>query len=166
MHINSPSMLLTAALLLVACTVCDRVTKHAAGSLRGKPPVQIAGGVVTLSYAENRGAMLSIGAGLPERTRFMIFTAGVGVILAVVAGVLIFGAALRPPLGIALSLILAGGGSNLFDRLSNDGRVVDFVTLGAGGLRTGIFNLADCAIMFGASLLLFTIIRQQRPHRA
>ena len=78
-----------------------------------------------------------------------------------IAGVILFSSALSRPLVIALSLILAGGGSNLFDRLSNDGRVVDFVILGAAGLRTGIFNLADVAIMLGASLFLLTMVRQK-----
>jgi lipoprotein signal peptidase len=36
---------------------------------------------------------------------------------------------------------------------------VDFVTLGAGGIRTGIFNVADVAIMSGALLFLVTLIR-------
>jgi signal peptidase II len=164
MIINRRSRLVMAALILVLCALCDRASKHAAGSLRGRPPLQIAGGAIALSYAENRGAMLSIGAGLPERTRFLIFTAGVGVLLAGVAGVLLFATALSRPLAVSLSLILAGGGSNLFDRLSNEGRVVDFVTLGVGEFRTGIFNFADIAIMLGASLLLATLIRKQSPH--
>jgi signal peptidase II len=166
MHFTSPSTLLTAVLLLVLCTACDRGAKDAAKSLRGRPPLEIAGGFITLSYAENRGAMLSMGAGLPQTTRFLIFTAGVAVLLAGIAVVILFAATLSRPLVIALSLILAGGGCNLFDRVSNDGRVVDFVTLSAGGLRTGIFNLADVAIMLGASLFLFTIIRRQNPQKA
>ena len=166
MHITRPSTLLVAALLLVLCTVCDRGAKHAAESLRGKPPREIAGGFVTLSYAENRGAMLSLGSGLPERARFLIFTAGVGLVLAGIAGAILFGATLSRSLVIALSLILAGGGNNLFDRLSHGGRVVDFVTVGAGGIRTGIFNLADVAIMFGASLFLVTMIRQRSARAA
>ena len=166
MHINSPSTLLVAALVLVLCTVCDRAAKHAADSLRGKPPREIAGGLMTLSYAENRGAMLSLGAGLPEGPRFLILTAGVGLVLTAIAGVILFAGTLSRPLVIALSLILAGGGSNLFDRFANNGRVVDFVTLGAGGIRTGIFNLADVAIMFGASLFLVTMIRRQSARTA
>ena len=165
MHINRPSTLLTAALLLVLCTMCDREAKHAAESLRGKRPLELAGGFVTLSYAENRGAMLSIGAGLPERTRFLIFTAGVGILLAGIAGAILFASGLSRPLVIALSLILAGGGGNLFDRLSHDGRVVDFVTLGAGGFRTGIFNIADVAIMLGAALFLLTVTRSRNPQK-
>jgi signal peptidase II len=163
MRPNRSSVLLTAALILAACIACDRGAKHAAESLRGNPPVRLAWGFVTLSYAENQGAMLSVGAGLPERTRFLLFTAGVGIILAGIAGVILFSASLPRTLVIALSLILGGGGSNLFDRLSHGGRVVDFVILGAGGIRTGIFNLADVAIILGAALMLTTFFRQGRP---
>ena len=56
---------------------------------------------------------------------------------------------------IALSFICAGGFSNLFDRIAYNGYVVDFFNIGINGLRTGIFNVADVAIMAGAFLLLF-----------
>ena len=164
MRINRPSMLLTAALVLGVCIAGDRLSKNAAESLRAAPPVRLAGGLVTLAYAENTGAMLSIGAGLPEGTRFLLFTAGVGVLLAGIALAILFSRSLTRRLMIALSLVLAGGGSNLFDRLTHGGRVVDFVILGTGGFRTGIFNLADVAIMAGASLMLYTFLRQRRPH--
>jgi signal peptidase II len=36
-----------------------------------------------------------------------------------------------------------------------DGRVIDFLNVGIGGLRTGIFNVADVAIMVGVALFLF-----------
>ena len=166
MAVRRPSMLIGAALLIAACVACDRGTKSAAAQLRGEPPVSYAGGTMTLSYAENRGVMLSLGAGLPERTRFLLFTAGVGVLLAGIAGFLLFSPGLTRSHVAALSLILAGGGSNLYDRLSHDGRVVDFVTLGAGGIRTGIFNLADLAIIAGASLLAITMFRQQRAEKS
>lgn len=163
MQLNRRSTLLLGGLLLALCVVCDRAAKDAAESLRGRPPVEIAGGIITLSYAENSGALMSIGAGLPEKTRFLIFTAGVGVLLAGITGVLMFASGLPKALVIAFSLILAGGGSNLFDRISNDGRVVDFIMLGAGVFRTGIFNLADVAIVLGASVLLLTMARRKPP---
>ena len=50
---------------------------------------------------------------------------------------------------IAVSFILAGGIGNLIDRVSNHGLVTDFINLGIGPLRTGIFNVADVAVMFG-----------------
>jgi signal peptidase II len=45
---------------------------------------------------------------------------------------------------------LAGGIGNLLGRLSNNGLVTDFINIGIGQLRTGVFNVADMAITFGA----------------
>ena len=47
----------------------------------------------------------------------------------------------------------AGGTSNLIDRAAR-GIVVDFINVGVGSLRTGIFNVADLAIVFGFALVL------------
>ena len=60
------------------------------------------------------------------------------------------------------NLFLAGGASNWVDRLVH-GRVVDFLNLGIGPLRTGVFNVADVAIMAGLGLLLWAQLIQDRP---
>ena len=54
---------------------------------------------------------------------------------------------------LGLWLLFAGGFSNLVDRVVH-GRVVDFLNVGIGPVRTGIFNVADMAIMLGVALLL------------
>ncbi len=54
--------------------------------------------------------------------------------------------------------MIGGGLSNLFDRLP-DGRVTDYVVLSAGPLRTGVFNLADAAILAGAFVWLWDALR-------
>ncbi|MEN8162170.1 MAG: signal peptidase II [Myxococcota bacterium] len=55
---------------------------------------------------------------------------------------------------VALGLVAGGGFANWLDRVLGDGSVTDFVSLGVGALRTGIFNLADVAIVLGVLLLL------------
>jgi signal peptidase II len=60
----------------------------------------------------------------------------------------------HPVIVLGVTLILGGGIGNLIDRLVNDGHVVDFLNIGIGGLRTGVFNVADVAIMAGPVLLL------------
>ena len=50
--------------------------------------------------------------------------------------------------------VLGSTGSVRIDRLVHDGRVTDFVSVGVGGLRTGIFNFADVAVVGGMLLLL------------
>ena len=42
----------------------------------------------------------------------------------------------------------------------HDGAVTDFVSIGVGSLRTGIFNLADLAVVAGVCLLLLSTGRE------
>jgi signal peptidase II len=58
---------------------------------------------------------------------------------------------------LAFGLIAGGGFANWLERIRGDGSVTDFVSLGLGPLRTGIFNVADVAIVAG--LLLFFFVR-------
>ncbi len=68
-----------------------------------------------------------------------------------------------PPLSvIAWSLVLSGGIGNLLDRLLHDGRVIDFMNVGIGSLRTGIFNVADVCIMIGISLVVLDVLQRPR----
>ena len=59
-----------------------------------------------------------------------------------------------------VALVAGGGIGNWLDRLLNQGTVTDFVSLGVGPLRTGIFNLADVAVMAGVALLLLSFRRK------
>jgi signal peptidase II len=52
-------------------------------------------------------------------------------------------------------LLCAGGIGNLLDRVRYDGYVTDFLNMSIGPLRTGIFNLADVALMAGIVLFMF-----------
>ena len=58
---------------------------------------------------------------------------------------------------IALSLILAGGISNLVDRILRGG-VVDFIEI----KHFAIFNIADCYIVLGWILLVVFLIKFQK----
>lgn len=139
------------ALVTIALVVgLDRFTKRlAVDALRFAPPRAYLGGLVRLLYAENTGAFLSLGADLPETVRFLVFGVGVTIGLAVAAWYLWKGAP-DSPLRLALvSMIVGGGIGNLVDRLANHGRVVDFMVIGLGPARTGVFNVADFAITTG-----------------
>ena len=105
-------------------------------------------------------AVLSLGAGLPAWGRTAVFVFGTALLLIGCAV-----AALRhrwpAPSLVGLALVLGGGASNLVDRVAR-GAVIDFLNVGVGSLRTGIFNVADMAIVLGIGLLLFT---HDRPRR-
>ena len=155
-----------AALLVgvVATIGCDRVTKHiATATLAGEPGRSYLADTIRLEYVENTGGFLSLGASLPSSARTALFTIGTGIMLLVLVG-----AAVRFRwhgwLLIGTSLVLAGGASNWVDRLVR-GSVVDFMNIGVGPLRTGIFNVADMAIMVGVVVLLLAQSRQSHDAR-
>lgn len=151
-----------AVLVLVASTVgCDAVTKRlAAESLAGFPAQSFLGDTVRLTYVENAGGFLNLGATLPPWARMTVFTVAVGAFLLLMVAAA-WRSGWRQWHTVALSLLIAGGFSNWVDRL-NDGRVVDFLNVGIGALRTGIFNVADVAITVGVALFLFAETRASR----
>lgn len=157
------SRLVVTLALVLATLGCDHATKRAAAAaLKGEPARSFLGGLVRLQYAENAGAFLGLGAGLPEPARLAVLALGNATLLLLLCGLLWRSARLGRRELLALGLLLAGGLSNLLDRLAGGGVVVDFLNVGVGGLRTGIFNVADVAITAGALLLLFTALRAPR----
>jgi signal peptidase II len=154
---------LVVAITLLSCVGCDQATKAVAKEYLPRHQVMsFALDTVRLQYAENTGAFLSIGSTLPERARTVLFTVGIGAMVFGILGYLLFVSALPRPTAIALSLIAGGGLSNLIDRLVFGGYVVDFLNIGLGSLRTGIFNVADVAIMVGGLDFVLRSLRHER----
>lgn len=134
----------------------DQLTKiWAVATLQGGPRYSFLFDTVRIAYKENIGAFLGLGSGLDPHLRFLIFTALVGIFLFGLFIYLLVAKQMDSFSLWALSLIFAGGFSNFIDRATNEGAVVDFLNMGIGGLRTGIFNIADVYIMIGAGLVIF-----------
>jgi signal peptidase II len=149
------------------CVGCDQATKRvAADVLKDSATLSFLGDSFRLTYVENSGAFLGLGGGWPEPVRWLVFT---GVALAVVAAsagwvVTQWRRDQQNSLAVwAMVLIAAGGMGNLVDRILRDGRVIDFMNLGLGRVRTGIFNVADVQIMLGLGLLLLGRNRMAAP---
>jgi signal peptidase II len=145
-------------LIAISATIgCDRVTKHVAATrLSGGPGRSFLADTFRLEYAENTGAFLSLGADWPRPIQTAVFGAGNALLLAIFVVVVRRGWPTRTLLGV--SLLVGGGVSNLLDRIVH-GAVVDFMNVGIGPLRTGIFNVADMAIMLGVGIALFETFR-------
>ena len=159
----APQLLLAA--VLVTTIGCDRVTKRLASeTLAGEPDRSFLAGTVRVAYAENTGGFLSIGAGWPAPGRTAVFVVMTGALLTLM-GVAIVRARWQGASLIGATLFLAGGSSNWIDRVVH-GRVVDFLNLGIGPLRTGVFNVADVAIMGGLGLLLWAQLIEERRRQA
>jgi signal peptidase II len=136
--------------VLFSCIGCDQVTKDIAGQTLPKSEIiSFASGILRLQYCENPGAFLGFGANAPESFRYWAFTLTVFCFLSGLLAYAIFSKASTADRIVALSLVAGGGFGNLIDRICNDGRVIDFMNVGIGPLRTGIFNVADIAILIG-----------------
>ena len=152
---------LLAVLIVMTGVGCDQATKQiAAQQLRGVPPISFMQDLVRLHYAENQGAFLGLGNSLSPEVRFWLLTVATAGLLLGLAIFLIVQWNMPRLSFIALSCVLAGGLGNMIDRLVHDGRVIDFLNLGLGSLRTGIFNIADVAITGGVVLLWVASFRK------
>lgn len=145
------------AMVLVSCIGCDQVTKQlAVAQLKGQPARTYWGGTVRLEYAENPGAFLGLGGQLPPAARWVMTVVCNGIMTAVIFMLLVARRQVSLATFAAAALLLAGAVGNLIDRMRCDGLVIDFLNLGVGPLRTGIFNVADVAITAGAICLAVT----------
>lgn len=141
--------------VLVGCVGCDQISKAAARAyLPGTGTHSYLGDTFRLQYAENPGAFLSFGAGLSANARYAIFTLGLGALTAALVGWAACARQLEWPQRLCLAVIGASGAANIIDRIRYGGAVTDFLNLGIGSLRTGIFNLADVTLIFGVLGLL------------
>jgi signal peptidase II len=139
--------------ILVACLACDQATKSAAvARLPEGRRLSFLGDCLRLERVRNPGSFLGLGEGLPAAARTVIFTWGVGAIV-LAAMVVAFRRGASTRTACATALVAAGGLGNLWDRVVSGGWVTDFMNLGVGWLRTGIFNAADLAIVAGVVLL-------------
>ena len=146
-------------LTVLLCVGCDQAAKEIARSHLAKTKaLSFAEDMVRLDYTENRGGVLSFEYCLPQKWRGPTLTVAVATFLGLLMGYLLFVSTLRPLAITALSLICGGALSNLLDRVLFGGSVVDFLSLGWGGFRTAIFNVADAAIVSGTVLLGLGII--------
>ncbi len=143
----------TTLLLLTALAVLvlDQASKYAIRQLllsAGTPSIPLIGGIVKLTYVENRGAAFGL---LQNQSLFFI---AVGVL--VVGGILVgqrFVPAHKTSLAVCLGMQLGGALGNLIDRVRL-GHVFDFVDL----TYWPVFNVADSAIVIGVIILAYHLL--------
>ena len=148
------------AVLMLSCVGCDQATKRLAQfTLKDSKPLSYLSNTFRLEYAENKGAFLSLGSSLPDFERFLVLTLFSSALLIAMSLYVCLSKRMQPAEIAGYGLIIAGGLSNMIDRIFV-GAVVDFMNIGIGSLRTGIFNVADVAIMVGLFAVVFA---QARP---
>jgi signal peptidase II len=158
--------------VFIGQVVFDQWTKQLATEhLKNMPTKSWLSDLFRLQYATNEGAFLSLGASLPPAARYWVLTIGVGLLLLSLCVYALFSEVIwKTKLdGVqvgAYSLIASGGFSNWIDRARFEGSVVDFMNMGLGPLRTGVFNVADLAILGGIGVLFFHGWREEKRLKA
>ena len=156
MHTWSRLLLLLS--LIVSSVGCDQATKAIANAAIGSgPALSYFGDTLRLTYAENPGGFLSVGANLPPALRSVLFGVIPAVVVVGLMVPLVRSHSLSRAEGIALALMVSGALGNLIDRLAL-GAVRDFLNVGIGPVRTGIFNVADVAVTTGVAIFCFLAI--------
>lgn len=149
--------LLLMGFILFATVGCDQATKRMAERhLAGAPVRSMLHDTVRLQYAENTGAFLGFGQRFSNELKRWLFLILPIVTVAGMLFVSLFSHRLSRGQVLCLTLLAAGGLGNLLDRMMLNGKVTDFMNIGMGSLRTGIFNVADVAIMVGVFGLVIT----------
>lgn len=162
---NSRNARVAHFLLALLVFLLDRSTKRlVATRVAMYRHIQIIPGFFRITHTENTGAAFSLFADSPSHWKITALI-GFSVVAMVIVTVLLWKQS--QPLsitGIALSLILGGAVGNLWDRVAS-GRVVDFLLFYVKRYEWPVFNLADSAIVVGASLLVLEILFHKSPEQ-
>ena len=148
-------------ILLLSTAGCDQLTKKVAqAELVSTRPISLLNNLIRLEYAENRGAFLSIGERLPSPILLLFSSLLAGAAIFILVRLSLQNRDVKPSMLVGLSLIAGGSMGNLIDRVLNAGAVVDFLNVGIGQIRTGIFNVADVAILIGVFVLILLMSKK------
>jgi signal peptidase II len=143
----------------VAVIVLDRLTKifirhHVALNFGN---VVVIPNFFSITHVENTGAAFSLFAEWPQRVRVPLLISFSTLAMLVVCYLLWNSVRRFNWTGLALAFILGGAVGNLYDRIRY-GRVTDFLHFYIGPHMWPDFNVADSAIVTGASLLAIDLI--------
>jgi signal peptidase II len=124
--------------------------------------IQIIPGFFRLTHLENRGAAFGLFADSPSPWKIGVLVLFSVIALVVVSALLWKNSHTISITGIGLALILGGAVGNLWDRLTA-GHVTDFLLFYIGRYQWPAFNVADSAIVVGATLLVYEIVFTKGP---
>jgi signal peptidase II len=132
----------------------DRITKIIAVKYLNKHnPIVLLNNIIVLILAENTGAFLSLGKDWNIYIKYFVLVI-IPIIICVCGLFYLMIKETKNYRIIIISCIIGGGIGNLVDRLLNGFKVIDFMNFGIGNIRTGILNVADLSVTFGAILLI------------
>lgn len=155
------------ATAILATVGFDQWTKLLAiEHLQGQRDIPYFDGLFRLTFAKNTGAFLSLGEDLGPVLKPILLNALPALLLVGLVYYIFRDKLMNRWQTISLALIVGGGLSNIVDRLRY-GYVVDMLHIQlTDQLQTGIFNIADMAIMAGMFIMLpFVFQKETAPEQ-
>jgi signal peptidase II len=143
--------------IAIIVLLLDRLAKWAvASNIRLHESLVVIPGFFQLTRVENTGAAFGLFADSSAQWKIGALVSFSVLALVVVSALLWKNSHSLSTTTIGLSLILGGAMGNLWDRMMS-GRVVDFLDFYVGSYHWPAFNVADTAIVIGATLLISEI---------
>ena len=143
-----------AAVTAVIVLVADRFSKvFISNNFEMAKSYKFLPGLLDITYIHNDGAAWGMLGGYT----WLLLSITIVVMLAVIALLLKWG--LRDKITFwSAMLILSGGVGNMIDRIFYGGNVIDFLHFEFWPTFP-VFNIADCAIVVGAGLIIFSLFK-------
>ena len=149
------SRTLSIIIIIVVNIALDQISKfYVRKNVGENTSSSIIGDSFILTNVENSGAFLGMGSDMSPTLKVLFLWVLPVLVLGYVVYYILKNKALDRLSLFAFCCIIGGGLANIYDRIKH-GSVTDFfhIDLG-GGIRTGIFNVADMSVTFGMIMLL------------
>ena len=148
--------------ILIGGVVLDQITKFlVVQTLPLGEQIPVIEGFFNLVFIYNRGAAFGLLANLSPDFTWIFFIIVKSLVMGVVAYLWWRLPAGQTLAAVGFSLIFAGAGGNLIDRVRL-GQVIDFLDFHIGRYHWPAFNVADSLICVGAGFLLWYIFREEK----
>ncbi len=162
---------LTPLLIVPLLVVADQLTKLLI--VRSIEPYTVGhsfwDGILRIIHTRNTAIAFSIGRGLPDGLRVILFITVPLLLLILLIVYYVRSDDFTMLQRWAVAGIIGGGIGNLIDRILRPGGVVDFIDVKIYGLfgmeRWPTFNLADASVVVAGILLLISLILEQREKK-
>ena len=119
-------------------------------------------------HVRNPAIAFSIGYGLPQPWRFILFVIVPIIVLVLLTWYYFHTTEFTRLQRWAIAGIMGGGIGNITDRIFRPDGVVDFISVRFFGLfgmeRWPTFNIADTSVVISCMILLFTMLRPQKQN--
>ena len=128
-------------------------------------PKKVIDGFFSLTLVMNSGVAFGVFSGIESSFKAYVLLALTGVTVGLVIFYYFYEKALHLGARIGLALVVGGAFGNMIDRWRFQ-KVVDFLDFYWQGYHWPAFNIADCAISVGVTILLFDALTGMRRQHA